>query len=523
MPQPQPGADRPADGSPPVTDVGREPAVAEELAPSPAPADAGPRTAPEGTRELPADRAAAPGDPERTAAEPATASPDEPTAPTSPAPPVEGRTPVDPEPAPVQPAPRDDAPPPTRIDTAPPAGLDTGEPDAPEPTRVDTSAPAAPHPTRVDTAPPAATPEPTRVDTGAPAAPEPTRVEPEPPRAPRWTGSAAVPPPLPRRRAWGESAEPTPVPPTPVELPEHRTPVDPWAGADTGSWELDHHHLPALPPTLPYPTPPLTRPYEATPPATRPYEAAPLPSRPYPPPAAHPVSPVGPPQPAPPPPPPPPAPSKQRRGRRPKAVTPPPGWEAPRGYVPVPVRRRRRWPWVLLLSLVCCCGCPAWFGKPMWEQYPADAALPGQVADLTLRQDAGSQATAKRLKAEVRAANLLSEDVFAGVYGTGDGKRITVFGGTGFRFNPESDADDEMTRLTETYRLDAPQAVETGVRGRYERCATGRSDGTDVVVCTSVDYGSITTAVFTRLSVDDSARLLDTLREQIVTPAPAQP
>ncbi|NYF54717.1 hypothetical protein [Micromonospora purpureochromogenes] len=524
MPQPQPGADRPADGSPPVTDVGREPAVADEPTPSPVPADAGPHTGPEGTRELPADRATAPGDPERTAAEPATTSPDEPTAPTSPAPPAEGRATDGPDQAPVEAAPTDDAPPPTRIDTAPPAGVDARAPGAAEPTRLDTGAPEAPHPTRVDAGLPTATPQPTRVDTGAPATPEPTRVEPEPP-APRWTGSAAVPPPPPRRRVWGESAEPTPVPPTPVELPEHRTPVDPWAGADTGSWELEHHHLPALPPTLPYPTPPVTRPYEATPPATRPYEAAPPPSRPYPPPAAHPVSPppVAPPRPAPPPPPPPPAPPKQRRGRRPKAVTPPPGWEAPRGYVPVPVRRRRRWPWVLLLSLVCCCGCPAWFGKPMWEQYPANAALPGQVADLTLRQDAGSQATAKRLKAEVRAANLLSEDVFAGVYGTGDGKRVTVFGGTGFRFNPESDADDEMTRLTETYRLDAPQAVETRVRGRYERCATGRSDGTDVVVCTSVDYGSITTAVFTRLSVDDSARLLDTLREQIVTPAPAQP
>ncbi|MEU5941484.1 hypothetical protein ABZ807_20390 [Micromonospora sp. NPDC047548] len=445
MPQPQPGADRPADGSTPVTDVGREPAVAGEPAPSPVPEDAGPRSGPEGTLELPADRADGPGGPERTAAEPVAAPSDEATAPTSPAP-------------------------------------------------VDAAVPPTPA-------------EPSQ------NGPEPTRVEPEPP-APRWSGSAAVPPPPPRRRAWGESAEPTPVPPAPVELPEHRTPVDPWAGADTGSWELEHHHhLPALPPTLPHPVPPPTRPYSAAPPPSRPYPAPPA--------AAHPVSPppVSPSRPAPPPPPPaPPRPPTQRRGRRPEAVAPPPGWQAPRGYVPVPVRRRRRWPWVLLLSLLCCCGCPAWFGKPLWEQYPADAALPGQVADLTLRQDAGSQATAERLKAEVRAANLLSEDVFAGVYGTGDGKRVTVFGGTGFRFNPESGADDEMTRLAGTYRLDTPQPAETGVRGRYERCATGRSDGTDVVVCTSADHGSITTAVFTRLSVDDSARLLDTLRKEIVTP-----
>ncbi|TDC75776.1 hypothetical protein E1193_24940 [Micromonospora sp. KC606] len=173
----------------------------------------------------------------------------------------------------------------------------------------------------------------------------------------------------------------------------------------------------------------------------------------------------------------------------------------------------------MLLSLVCCCGCPAWFGKPAWDQYPADAALPPLVADLTLRTDDRSKATADQLATDVRAANLIAEDVFAGVYGTGDGKLVTVFGTTGFRLSPESDADDEMTRLTDTYRLDPPQPVETGVRGRHARCATGRTDDGGVVVCTSVDHGSITTAVFTRLSVDDSARLLETLRAQIVTTA----
>ena len=59
--------------------------------------------------------------------------------------------------------------------------------------------------------------------------------------------------------------------------------------------------------------------------------------------------------------------------------------------------------------------------------------------------------------------------------------------------------------------------MDTGVRGRYERCAVGVSDGADVVVCTSVDHGSIATGVFTRLSVDDSAHLLATMRAQIVT------
>jgi hypothetical protein len=171
---------------------------------------------------------------------------------------------------------------------------------------------------------------------------------------------------------------------------------------------------------------------------------------------------------------------------------------------------------VLLLSLACCCGCPAWFGRPAWEQYPADAALPAQVADLTLRADSGTEV--EKLKTEVRKANLLAEDVYAGVYGTSDGKRVIVFGDTGFRLRPESDADDAMVRLTDTFRLGTPQPVDSGVRGRYDRCATGSSDGTDVVVCTSVDHGSSATGVFTRLSVDDSARLLATMRAQIVTP-----
>ncbi|MFJ6199706.1 hypothetical protein [Micromonospora sp. NPDC092111] len=409
--------------------------------------------------------------------------------------------------------------------TDPPVPSSAEPPTSPDDTPARGSAAVPPPATPAEPTP--ARPDPTRLD----VPPDPTRQE---PAAPRWSGSAAVPPPPPRRPAWGESAEPTPVPPpAPHELPEHRTPVDPWAGADTGGWELNH---PELPPTLPYPTPPQTRPYQSGPapaaPPALPYQPSAPPYQPTPPPVAHPAPPAPTPtrpypvapapaaRPVSPPPPParpalppaPPRPPKQRRSR-PEPVTPPPDWKPPKGYVR---RKRRRWPWVLLLSLACCCGCPAWFGTPIWQQYPADAALPGQVADLTLREDSGGEV--QRLEAEVRKANLLAEDVFAGVYGTDDGKRVTVFGDTGFRFSPESDADDAMTRLTDTFALGAPQPVDTGVRGRYERCATGSSEGTDVVVCTSVDHGSSTTAVFTRLSVDDSARLLAILREQIVTP-----
>ncbi|MEU9509775.1 hypothetical protein AB0D32_26230 [Micromonospora sp. NPDC048170] len=373
--------------------------------------------------------------------------------------------------------------------------------------------------------------------------------QPAEPPAPRWSGSAAVPPPKPRRRAWGESGEitPLPAPAPPPEQPEHQTPVDPWAGADTGGWDLPPSPPPP-PPTLPYPAAPSTRPYSgppappvhspapptpprpapppvsypaATPPAAYPVSPPPVAYPVSPPPAAYPVSPPPAsraPVPARPasPPPPPPAPPRQRRATAPPAG-PPPGQQAPKGYAPRPARKRRRWPWVLLLILACCCGCPAYYGVPMASQYPADASLPAEVADLRLRDDNTSKATAKQLEAEVRKAHWLAEDTFGGVYSTPAGKRVTIFGGTGFRFTPESDAEDEITRLTGQYSLGEARVVDTGVRGRHQRCAVGRADGQDVVVCTSVDHGSLTTAVFTRLSLDDSATLLGTLREQVVT------
>ncbi|MFI7427607.1 hypothetical protein ACIBPB_11530 [Micromonospora sp. NPDC049836] len=359
---------------------------------------------------------------------------------------------------------------------------------------------------------PAGRPDPTRVA----GQPDPTRVETAAePAAPRWSGSAPVPPPPPRRRAWGESAEPTPLPPP---APEHQVPVDPWEGVDTTGWDLHSVDFPALPPTLHYPPPPHTLPYPAPvgpppvalPPVAHPPVAhPPVVARP----AAPPV-PVSPPRPAPPVP----APKQRRRRNPPPPVAPPPDWRPPKGYVPVPVRRRRRWPWVLLLTVACCCGVPLWWAQPMSEQYPASATLPDRMTGLRLREDQRSVATARKLKTEVRQAHLFAEDTFAGIYSTNDGKRVILFGGTGFRLTPESDADAEIARLRERYALDAAEPVDTGVRGRYERCAVGRDDGEAVVVCTSVDHGSLATGVFTRLSVDDSARLLDTLRQQVVTP-----
>ncbi|MBO4208964.1 hypothetical protein GSF22_23595 [Micromonospora echinofusca] len=169
-----------------------------------------------------------------------------------------------------------------------------------------------------------------------------------------------------------------------------------------------------------------------------------------------------------------------------------------------------------LLTIACCCGCPAYFGKPVWEQYPADASLPEQVRDLTLRDDPASQRLTQRLDQETRAAHLLADGTFAGVYHTSS-KQVIVFGSTGLRFTPEQDMTDELTRLSTTYQITGIEPIETGLRGQYQSCGTGRLDGTAVVVCTWADHGSLGTGVFTRLSVTDSAALLAEFRDGIVT------
>ena len=219
-------------------------------------------------------------------------------------------------------------------------------------------------------------------------------------------------------------------------------------------------------------------------------------------------------------------PAKSRRAKRGQGPppgppqAPPPGWQAPPGYVPVAVRRRRRWPRRLLVMTLlfglCCCGVPGYFAKPMWEQYPANAVLPPELADLQLRDDAASTRNAALLEQDMRTAHLLSEDTFAGVYTDPDGKRVTIFGITGFRLSPESDVDAEMARLSEKYQVTEVATRETGVRGEYRRCGTGRDGGTGVVVCAWADHGSLGTAVFTRLSVADSDALLTRIRGDIV-------
>lgn len=340
---------------------------------------------------------------------------------------------------------------------------------------------------------------------------------------PRVSGSAAVPPGPPRRRKWldDESEIPPPPPPPPagvrrdptLDLPlgerpdlSAAVPVDPWADADPLT--------PAFPPTRPYEAPPTflagappfagpgAPPMGAPPMGGPPMGGPPSGAPPVGVPPAAPVVPQRPPK----------TPKPPKVRHRPA----PPGWRPPPGYVAVPVRRRRKWPWVLLLSLLCCCGVPGYFAQPAWDQWPANASVPDEIDDLSRLTDRASQRTANALKATTSADHLFAP-AFAAIYSDSNGKRITIFGTTGFHLTPEGDAANELQRVVEKYRLKEIRSVASDERGTYRRCGVGRDDGQSVVVCSWADHGSAGTGIFTRLSVEDSANLLVTLRDHIIT------
>ena len=107
--------------------------------------------------------------------------------------------------------------------------------------------------------------------------------------------------------------------------------------------------------------------------------------------------------------------------------------------------------------------------------------------------------------------------MFAGVYGDRNGKKVTVFGTTGFRLTPQSDAQTEMQRLSGEYDISEISTFDTGESGLHEQCGAGRANGTSVVVCVWADHGSLATVLLTRRSVPDSAELVGLLRESVLT------
>jgi hypothetical protein len=437
---------------------------------------------------------------------------------------------------------------------------------------------------------------------------EPTGAE-----APRWSGSAAIPPPTPRRRWWQlPSAQPPPrlpitrrqppplQPTTPLPDPAevaaalrrpaeetrpeetraeaqsyqdwaHIPPVDPWAEHDT-SWQATpgppgqppmteppavpnppgsfgqvappptlfgpHDAGPGLAPTgvgigtderntgvqgpaapswrkrlFTRPSPAETRPVTAVPGTATPpgwHNAAAPPVTPGPPAAVVPSRPK------------PSTPSRRERKRRLRAGELPPPWSPPAaGLPPAPPRRRRKRRRAVRLLLLLTIGAASWYvgpslGLPYLGQYPVTVNLPDVHGDLELRTDDTSVSTTEQLAQGLDDVGFFG-DTFSGVYRDGDGKRVSLFGTTGFQWNPQSAVDTESSRLTALFHLRDVEPVDLGETGVHGRCGVGRSAGTSVVVCSWADFGSVGSAVLTRRSVSDSAELVARLRTALLT------
>jgi hypothetical protein len=146
------------------------------------------------------------------------------------------------------------------------------------------------------------------------------------------------------------------------------------------------------------------------------------------------------------------------------------------------------------------------------------AVLPDSFLDLNRRNDDASKEAADRLAGELRDAGGNADDTFAAVYGDGNGKRVTVFGVTGWRLDPGHDVRTELDRLSDEFDLDDPQSFPAGQFGVHEECGVGRSDGNAVVVCAWADHGSLATVLLTRRSLKESAGLVGQLRSAVLTP-----
>ncbi|GGN28244.1 hypothetical protein GCM10010109_46360 [Actinoplanes campanulatus] len=198
---------------------------------------------------------------------------------------------------------------------------------------------------------------------------------------------------------------------------------------------------------------------------------------------------------------------------QPRPPATPPPWAA--RPLPRPRRRRRLRRLVLLVIIGLALG---YWLVPGVRQYPVTAVLPDSFADLRLRDTAAGQRAAQRLADELQSAGS-GGDSFAGIYADGRGKRVTVFGVTGFRLTPGSDVEAQLARLSDSLRLKDVQPFDLGVFGAHQLCGTGRLEDTAVVACAWADHGSLATVLLTRRSLEESAELVSSLRDTVLEPA----
>jgi len=167
------------------------------------------------------------------------------------------------------------------------------------------------------------------------------------------------------------------------------------------------------------------------------------------------------------------------------------------------------------LAAVACCGGVSLWAKPYVDEYPASIAAEADVPGLARSKDDGRQKTADALLGKVESEQW-DEASYSVLYTDNRQRGATLLATTRFIYNPEKDLTARFADLTGDLKITGDAEVDAGALGGYKRCGTGTLNGRTVAVCGWADHGSLAVAVFGNRSVDESAALLDTIREAVL-------
>ena len=146
------------------------------------------------------------------------------------------------------------------------------------------------------------------------------------------------------------------------------------------------------------------------------------------------------------------------------------------------------------------------------SQKDATLTVPATVAELSVDTSEEGRSTADYLQTALSADVDLDRAVGA-VFTDGSGKNVLFFGGTTLFWTPADDlktafglVSDDQGAVTDLHDVPA------GDLGGTMKCGTTKADGADMPVCGWADHGSLALAMFPGRSVEESAKLLVTIR-----------
>jgi hypothetical protein len=188
-----------------------------------------------------------------------------------------------------------------------------------------------------------------------------------------------------------------------------------------------------------------------------------------------------------------------------------------------PSARSRRTRAIVLSSLLAVgVAGAAVLGVAGWRiasQQGAKISLPSQVAGLALDNSESASSTADYLRTALSAEVELNDPV-GGVYADPAAKNRSVlfFGGTNLIWSPDDVLDAAFNLITDdTGSVTGVREVPPGPLGGAMRCGTTTTSDGDIAVCGWADHGSLALAMFPNRSMDESAKLLRTIRDGVQT------